>query len=88
MSERCPTCGRPYATGRLTKQQARILAFAKAYIAEHGFAPTYQEIADHMGYSSLATVSEHIANLRRGGHLQPAPVNVARAILPLTNTEE
>ncbi len=53
-----------------TPAQKRILDFVKQYLAEREISPSYQEIADSLGYASLATVHKHLANLRDRGHLQ------------------
>ncbi len=51
----------------LTKRQREILDFLTGYIDEKGYAPSFEEIADTMGYASLATVHEHLTNLERKG---------------------
>jgi len=51
----------------LTKRQREILDYLTSYIGEHGFAPSFEEIASTMKYASLATVHEHLTNLERKG---------------------
>lgn len=51
----------------LTKRQREILDYLAHYIDEHGYAPSFEEIAETMGYASLATVHEHLTNLERKG---------------------
>lgn len=63
----------------LSKRQREILDFVESYTTEHRVSPTYQEIADHVGYRSLATVAEHIKNLARGGWLRKG-YNEARSL--------
>lgn len=53
----------------LTKKQAEILAFIRDFHRENNYAPSYREIAAHLGISSPATVHEHVKNLERKGHL-------------------
>jgi len=53
----------------LTKKQSDILQFITAYLTEHGYPPSYQEIADHFRLSSRATVHEHIQALRKKGYV-------------------
>jgi repressor LexA len=55
---------------RLTRRQREILDFLTAYIARNGFAPTLEEIADHFGLASLATVHKHLKNLEAKGAIQ------------------
>ncbi|HEX6590170.1 MAG TPA: transcriptional repressor LexA [Longimicrobiales bacterium] len=54
----------------LTRKQKQILDYLQAYTAENGYAPSYEEIAQNFGYGSLATVHEHIENLRRKGYIR------------------
>lgn len=54
----------------LTKRQKEILDYLGTFIERHGYAPSFEEIADSFGYSSLATVHEHLGNLERKGYLR------------------
>ena len=47
----------------LTKRQKEILDFITGFIEERGYAPSFEEIAKAFGYSSLATVHEHLREL-------------------------
>ena len=51
----------------LTRRQKEILDHIEAYIAEWGYAPSFEEIAEHFGYSSLATVHEHAGAAKHVG---------------------
>lgn len=63
----------------LTKRQREILDYISGYIDEHGYAPSFEEIAEAMGYGSLATVHEHLSNLERKGVIRRS-FNESRAI--------
>lgn len=52
---------------RLTRRQKEILDFLRDYIEINGYAPTLEEIADHFGLASLATVHKHLKNLEAKG---------------------
>jgi len=67
----------------LTKRQREILDYLTDYIGEHGFAPSFEEIAAAMKYGSLATVHEHLSNLERKGVIRRA-YNESRSIEVLT----
>jgi repressor LexA len=54
----------------LTKRQKEILDYLGAFIEEQGYAPSFEEIAESFGYSSLATVHEHLSNLERKGYIR------------------
>ncbi len=63
----------------LTKRQKEILDHLTDYIEAHGYAPSFEEIADAFGYTSLATVHEHVSNLERKGYIRKA-YNQSRSI--------
>ena len=48
---------------RPSKKQRELLDFIEAFIAEHGYGPSYREIMRGMGYKSVSTVAIHIDNL-------------------------
>ena len=63
----------------LTKRQKEILDYISGHIQSNGYAPTFEEIADTFGYTSLATVHEHVSNLERKGYIRKA-YNQSRSI--------
>ncbi len=63
----------------LTKRQKEILDHIESFIGKNGYAPSFEEIADAFGYSSLATVHEHLSNLERKGYIRKA-YNESRSI--------
>jgi repressor LexA len=58
---------------KLTKKQSEILRFIGDFIRDNEYAPSYREVAAHLGLSSTATVHEHIKNLERKGYLKSEP---------------
>ncbi len=63
----------------LTKRQREVYEFVGSFIEENGYAPSLEEIAEHFGLSSVATVHEHLANLEEKGVLRRDP-NRSRAV--------
>jgi repressor LexA len=63
----------------LTKRQKEILDFLELFVAEYGYPPSYEEIAKNFGYTSLATVHEHLENLRVKGYIRKS-YNASRSI--------
>lgn len=51
----------------LTRRQKQILDFVSRHIDRRGYAPTLEEIGEHFGLSSLATVHKHLTNLQSKG---------------------
>ena len=69
----------------LTRRQKEILDFLARHIEKKGYAPTIEEIGEHFGLSSLATVHKHLTNLQDKGLIKRA-CNRSRA-LELVPTE-
>jgi repressor LexA len=63
----------------LTRRQREILSYLGSYSEANGYAPSFEEIADQFGYTSLATVHEHLSNLERKGYIKRT-YNESRAI--------
>lgn len=51
----------------VTKRQKEILDYLRAYRADHGYSPTFDEIALTFGFSSKGTVYKHIKALKQKG---------------------
>ncbi|MDP3954361.1 MAG: transcriptional repressor LexA [bacterium] len=65
----------------LTKKQKQVLDFVTRYISRKDYAPTLEEIADHIGVSAVSTVHEHMKKLKESGYLdrpesQPRTIDV------------
>ncbi|MEK6609893.1 MAG: transcriptional repressor LexA [Gemmatimonadota bacterium] len=71
----------------LTRRQREILDYLTQYIDEHGYAPSFEEIAAAMKYGSLATVHEHLSNLERKGVIRRS-FNESRAIEVLSRARQ
>ena len=56
----------------LTRRQKEILDYVEQHIGDKGYAPTIDEIADHFGLRSLATVHKHLSNLQSKGLIKRA----------------
>jgi len=55
---------------RPTKKQKELLNFIEAFIAEHGYSPSYREIMQGLNYNSVATVALHVNSLIKRGHIR------------------
>jgi repressor LexA len=53
----------------ITKRQRQVYDFIAEFVQRNNYTPSYQEIGDGLGLSSLATVHKHISNLERKGLL-------------------
>jgi repressor LexA len=47
----------------LTRRQKQVYDFITGFVDKHGYSPSYEEIGEGLGLSSLATVHKHISNL-------------------------
>lgn len=63
----------------LTRRQYEVLAFVRQFIQEQGFSPSYEEIANGLQISSLATVHKHLLSLEEKGLIRRA-YNRSRSI--------
>ena len=54
----------------LTKRQKEIYDFIADFVQRNGYSPSFEEIGEGMGLSSLATVHKHISNLEKKGLLK------------------
>ena len=63
----------------LTKRQKEIFDYIANFIEEHGYAPSYREIAEAFEFASVATVTDHIQALKDKGVLKNN-FNAARSL--------
>ena len=56
----------------VTPRQKEILEYLGRHIEKKGYAPTIEEIGEHFGLSSLATVHKHLTNLQEKGLIKRA----------------
>jgi SOS-response transcriptional repressor LexA len=57
----------------LTSKQHDCLEFLKNFIADNGYAPTLQTIAENLRLKSLGTVHKHLTNLEHKGYIARSP---------------
>src|SRR6202051_2875730 len=53
----------------ITKRQREVYDFIAEFVQRNQYSPSFQEIGDGLGLSSLATVHKHISNLEDKGLL-------------------
>ena len=56
----------------LTRRQRQVYDFIAAFVQSHGYSPSFEEIGNGMGLSSLATVHKHLTNLQEKGFIKRA----------------
>ena len=54
----------------LTKRQKDVLDFIADFVEEHGYSPSYEELAHGLKLASLATVHKHIQALESRNYLR------------------
>lgn len=54
----------------ITKRQKEIYDYVADFVQRNGYSPSFEEIGEGMGLSSLATVHKHISNLEKKGLLK------------------
>mgnify|MGYP000962585832 FL=1 len=70
----------------LTKKQKRTLDYVSSFIEQHGYSPSYREIANGLKLNSVATVAQHIDSLVSKGLLTKGN-NSARSLMPVSEIE-
>lgn len=58
---------------KLTKKQLAVLDFIQDFTEENGTSPSYREIMEGLGLTSVSAVAEHIDNLVSKGALRKTP---------------
>jgi repressor LexA len=53
----------------ITRRQRELYDFISRFVAEKGYSPSFEEIAEGMSLNSLATVHKHVTNLEKKGLL-------------------
>jgi repressor LexA len=54
----------------MTKIQKQVYDFIKAFWAEHGFSPSYSEIATHLGGTSKSNIHRLVTALSDRGFIE------------------
>ena len=54
----------------ITKRQRQVYDFISSFVQTNGYSPSFEEIGEGLGLSSLATVHKHISNLEKKGLLK------------------
>ncbi len=54
----------------LTKRQKQVLDFITAFIKRYEYAPSLEEVKDHLGLSSVSTAHFHVQTLQQKGFLR------------------
>ena len=58
---------------KLTKKQLAVLDFIQDFTEENGTSPSYREIMEGLGLTSVSAVAEHVDNLVSKGALRKTP---------------
>lgn len=68
----------------ITRRQRQVYDFISEFVQSKGYSPSFEEIGEGLGLSSLATVHKHVSNLEQKGLLK-RDYNRSRSIdvLPL-----
>src|SRR6476661_1654888 len=53
----------------ITRRQRQVYDYISDFVQRNGYSPSFEEIGEGMGLSSLATVHKHVTNLEKKGLL-------------------
>lgn len=51
----------------ITRRQKQVYDYVEDFVQRNGYSPSFEEIGDGLGLTSLATVHKHITNLEKKG---------------------
>src|SRR5436853_1962329 len=54
----------------ITRRQRQVYDYISDFVQRNGYSPSFEEIGEGMGLSSLATVHKHLTNLEHKGMLK------------------
>jgi repressor LexA len=54
----------------LTRRQKQVLDYLVSFINKHGYSPSFEEVGEGLGLSSLATVHKHMETLEKKGFIR------------------
>jgi repressor LexA len=57
-------------TMAITRRQHEVYTFIHRFVEQNGYSPSFEEIGEGLGLSSLATVHKHVSNLEKKGLLK------------------
>jgi repressor LexA len=63
----------------ITRRQRQVYDFISEFVQKNQYSPSFEEIGDGLGLSSLATVHKHVTNLEKKG-LLTRDYNCSRSI--------
>jgi repressor LexA len=66
----------------LTRRQREVYDLVCAFVRDHGYSPSLEEIGEALGLSSVATVHKHVHHLVEKGYLKKA-WNRSRSVEPV-----
>jgi repressor LexA len=49
----------------ITRRQRQVYDYISDFVQKHGYSPSFEEIGEGLGLSSLATVHKHVSNLEK-----------------------
>src|SRR2546428_9125805 len=53
----------------ITRRQRQLYDYISDFVQKNGYSPSFEEIGEGLGLSSLATVHKHVSNLQKKGLL-------------------
>jgi repressor LexA len=57
----------------MTPRQFELLTFVRTYVAEHGYSPSYSEMATAIGLGSKSGIHRLVTALAERGHISRLP---------------
>lgn len=71
----------------MTPRQRTLVNFIETFIAERGYSPSYQEMADAIGLASKSGIARMVVCLKQAGSLREERRGGRRVLVPATDIE-
>lgn len=82
MTINCPKCGYQFHVHALSVKERKLYEFVLVYRKEHKVSPTFQQMAEHMGFAHRSTAHAIVHSLIQKGALLHDPAS-KRSVIPL-----
>ncbi len=70
----------------MTERQAALIGYLQKYLHDNGHGPTYQQIADALGYASRSTAYVRISDLEDAGYVRRVKRKGQRGVVVVTGS--
>lgn len=71
----------------MTPRQRTLLDFIESFVAERGYSPSYDEMAQALGLASKSGIGKLVAPLKQAGLIKEDRRRAQRALIPVRDVD-